>query len=178
LDGKRYHAPINVEREFAKFAKLDTIDDMIIQEGSEEEDSSSDDEGTKSGEEDSDTDARLQDNHQDSTKQNDDQEMVDPTEYIHAFTHFSYLFTNRQAMVCDLQGVYNSDMIPPTFELTDPAIHYRSRSGKSNVFGRTDLGEDGMDLFFDTHHCNQVCKLMRLSRKNKSWQKQWRGRPL
>ena len=92
MDGNRYHAPINVEREFAK---VDTIGDMIIQEGSEEGDSSSDDEGTKSREEDSDTDARLQDNHQDSTKQNDDQEVVDPTEYIHAFTHFSYLFTNR-----------------------------------------------------------------------------------
>merc|ERR1712003_307780 len=74
-------------------------------------------------------------------------------------------------MVCDLQGVYNSDMIPPVFELTDPAIHYKSKSGKSNVFGRTDAGEAGMDLFFKTHRCSQVCKWMQLSRKLKNWHK-------
>ena len=54
-------------------------------------------------------------------------------------------------MVCDLQGVYNSDMVPPTFKLTDPVIHYRSKSGKNNVFGRTDAGECGIDLFLKTH---------------------------
>ena len=154
---------MNVEREFAK---LDLIDD-IIEEESDEEDSSEDG-----------GDESVEDCYVEEVDTMNETEEVEPTEHIQAFTHFSYLFTNRRAMVCDLQGVYNSDMTPPTFELTDPAIHYKSKSGKSNVFGRTDLGEDGMDLFFATHQCNKVCKMMRLSRKNKSWQKQWRGRPL
>ena len=169
IDGKYYHAPIDIEREFAKLDILTC--DNIIEEGSEEEDSS--DEGSVESEEDN----SNKDEEVDYCAvflTNDDQ--VDPTEYIHAFTHFTYLFTNKQAMVCDLQGVYNSDMTPPTFELTDPAIHYRSKSGKNNVFGRTDAGEAGMDLFFKTHKCNRVCKLMQLSRKNKAWKKQWRGK--
>eukprot|EP00980_Cylindrotheca_fusiformis_P003962 scaffold871_cov130-Cylindrotheca_fusiformis.AAC.39 len=99
---------------------------------------------------------------------------VKPTDYIQAFSHFTYLFTARQALVCDLQGVYNYDMVPPTFELTDPAIHYRSKSGKRNVFGRTDAGEAGMDMFFRTHHCSKVCKLMQLSRRCKKWKAKWR----
>ena len=87
---------------------------------------------------------------------NDDQ--VDPTYYIQAFTHFTYLFTNKQAMVCDLQGVYNSDMDPPTFELTDPEIYYRSKSGKNNVFGRTDPGEAGMGLLKQSKNRKMVNK--------------------
>ncbi len=152
-----------------------------MEEGSEEE---SDDEiGEDSDEEDSliaddknnddDDGVDEQVNHEVTTT---NEEQVNHTDYIQAFTHFTYLFTNKEAMVCDLQGVYNADMVPPTFELTDPAIHYRSKSGKSNVFGRTDAGERGMDLFFKTHKCNRVCKLMKLSRKNKRWKRQWRSR--
>ena len=99
---------------------------------------------------------------------------VEPTDYVQAFTHFTYLFTVRQVMVCDLQGVYNYDLVPPTFEFTDPAIHYRSKKGRRHVFGRTDDGEAGMDKFFETHKCNQVCKLMQLSRRNRNWRKKWR----
>lgn len=100
---------------------------------------------------------------------------IEPADYIHAFTHFTYLFTNKRLMVCDLQGVYNSNMVPPVFELTDPAIHYKSKTGKNNVYGRTDAGEEGIALFFKTHHCNHVCKLMQLSRKNKHWKRTWKS---
>jgi hypothetical protein len=55
-------------------------------------------------------------------------------------------------MVCDLQGIFNADMIPPTFELTDPAIHYASAKGRWMVFGRTDKGRSGTKAFFKTHH--------------------------
>ena len=143
----------------------------MIEEGSEEEDSS-DDEDIEVEEE----NLKQVDIFTSYDGQATDDPQVDPTDYIQAFTHFTYIFTNKQALVCDLQGVYNSDMVPPTFELTDPAIHYRSASGRSNVFGRTDAGEEGMELFFKTHDCNQVCKLMQLSRKNKGWKKQWRGK--
>jgi hypothetical protein len=54
---------------------------------------------------------------------------IKPSDYLQAFTHFSYRFTNRKVMVCDLQGVFDTDTIPPTFELSDPVIHYASKSG-------------------------------------------------
>ena len=132
MNWKRYHPPINVEREFVK---LNVIDENI-EEGKDEEDSSENEEDkfgkvfSTGG-----TDAL------------EDTDAFDPTEYIPAFTHFSYLFPQRDMMVCDLQGVNNSDTIPPTFELTDPSVHDRSKSGRRNVFDKT-------------------------------WKKQWRGRPL
>ena len=46
-----------------------------------------------------------------------------------AFTHFTYRFTKKKVMVCDLQGIFNTDLTPPTIELTDPAIHYASMGG-------------------------------------------------
>ena len=152
-----------MEREFAKLDVRTFEIDEVIEEGSEEsEDESSEELSTN--------EARENVHKLNETSQN----QMEPSDYIQAFTHFTYLFTNRQAMVCDLQGVYNSDMIPPVFELTDPAIHYKSKSGKSNVFGRTDAGEAGMDLFFKTHRCSQVCKWMQLSRNNKNWKKAWK----
>ena len=157
IDGKYHHAPIDIEREFQQ---LNGVDNMVIQEESEEE---SDDD------EDLDEPMALADGL--DAKKNDEIELTD---YVQAFTHFTYLFTARQVMVCDLQGVYNYDLVPPTFELTDPAIHYRSRKGRRHVFGRTDDGEAGMDKFFQTHMCTKVCKMMQLSRKNKDWRKQWR----
>jgi hypothetical protein len=99
-----------------------------------------------------------------------------PADYLQAFTHFSYLFTGKQVMVCDLQGVLNTDRVPPTFELTDPAIHYSSTVGRRMVFGHTDLGSEGMDRFFKTHKCSPVCKYMNLSHTNREWKRHWKSR--
>ena len=73
-------------------------------------------------------------------------DVLKSSDYLQAFTHFPYLYTNRKVMVCDLQGVYNADASPPTFELSDPAIHYGSKR-RQMVFGRTDKGRKGMQLF-------------------------------
>ena len=62
-------------------------------------------------------------------------------------------------LFCDLQGVV-SDTNPPIFELTDPVIHFRSRHGRKNVFGRTDHGPKGMHNFFQTHKCSSLCKML------------------
>ena len=78
-------------------------------------------------------------------------------------------------MVCDLQGVFNTDMVPPTIELTDPAIHYASSRGRRSVFGRTDKGRSGMKAFFSTHKCTYVCKSLHLSARNKQWNRDWRN---
>ena len=74
-----------------------------------------------------------------------------------AFTHFTYSWTKREKMVCDLQGVLDKSRVPPVFEFTDPVIHYQSNSGRTRVFGRTDHGFKGMQEFFKTHKCNNVC---------------------
>jgi len=42
-----------------------------------------------------------------------------------AFSHFTYRYTKRKLLVCDLQGVLSGTS--PLLELTDPVIHFRSR---------------------------------------------------
>ena len=83
-----------------------------------------------------------------------------------AFSHFTYMWTKREKIVCDLQGVLDTSQKPPVFEFTDPVIHYKSKSGRRNVFGRTDKGHDGIKDFFKTHKCNNVCKALGLSPDN------------
>ncbi|CAM9600243.1 unnamed protein product [Ectocarpus sp. 4 AP-2014] len=84
--------------------------------------------------------------------------------YPQAFSHFSYWQTRRRMLVCDLQGVLSSSAPGEdragVFELTDPIIHYRSKSGRTQVYGKTDLGKSGMNKFFETHRCNDVCRLL------------------
>lgn len=147
------HVPIDVDFELKKLRNKDTPDLGAIEEGDSEEEEDSSDESQSGGSVDSFHGEKVSD-------------------YLQAFTHFTYLFTNKKVMVCDLQGVFNDDMVPPTFELTDPAIHYRS-SRREMVFGRTDKGRKGMDLFFHTHKCTPICKSLQLSGKNRRWRKQW-----
>jgi Alpha-kinase family len=97
---------------------------------------------------------------------------IPPSAYMQAFSHCTYEFTNKKVLVCDLQGIYNTDFCPPTFELTDPAIHYRSAKDRKMVYGRTDKGIRGIDLFFATHTCSVLCHLVCLS-KNPDWKKSW-----
>ena len=90
----------------------------------------------------------------------------EPESYVQAFSHFSYRITRRKMLVCDLQGVQSASGVGEdragVFELTDPVIHYQSKS-RSGVYGRTDLGKKGMHRFFETHQCNDVCRLLGLS---------------
>ena len=165
VDGRICHRPMDVDRELAKLDNhIDKPlgDMMIIEEGSEEEDSSDDDE---------DNDDDIHGYH---LEEEDSRNDFKPSDYLQAFSHFTYLFTNRKVLVCDLQGVYNTDMVPPTFELSDPAVHYRSTKGRNMVFGRTDKGQKGIQLFFNSHKCTGICKIMELSKKNANWNKQWR----
>lgn len=88
-----------------------------------------------------------------------------PEDFLQAFSHFSYWSSERRMLVCDLQGVLSEHASPQgicagVFELTDPVIHYKSTSGRQQVFGNTDLGKRGMRKFFETHDCNDVCLLL------------------
>ena len=78
-----------------------------------------------------------------------------------AFSCFTYRYTKRKMLVCDLQGVFNTSSSPALFELTDPVIHYSSATGRKNVYGRTDRGKKGMHDFFKTHKCGELCRMLR-----------------
>lgn len=90
-------------------------------------------------------------------------------DFLQAFSHFSYSTTRRRMLVCDLQGVMSRNtvrddaILAGQFQLTDPVIHYRSSSGRKQVYGKTDLGKKGAHRFFTTHDCNDVCRLLGLS---------------
>ena len=77
-----------------------------------------------------------------------------------AFSCFSYRFSGKRFLVCDLQGVLDVTSSPPCFELTDPVIHYRSRTDRRGVFGRTDRGPKGIDNFYKTHQCTELCRAL------------------
>jgi hypothetical protein len=79
-----------------------------------------------------------------------------------AFSHFTYRYTRRKSLVCDLQGVLSpqTSTSPPVFEFTDPVIHYKSSRGRRHVFGRTDRGHKGITEFFKTHECSELCKML------------------
>lgn len=66
------------------------------------------------------------------------------------FCHFSYVASDRELLICDIQGV--GDIY------TDPQIH--SRDGKG--FGKGNLGRVGINHFLSTHRCNHICKFLRL----------------
>lgn len=66
-----------------------------------------------------------------------------------AFSHYTWQKSEGDLMVVDLQGVKKT--------LTDPQIH-----SQEDRFGRGNFGSKGMDAFFATHTCNDICKLLNL----------------
>jgi hypothetical protein len=84
------------------------------------------------------------------------------TDFLDAFSHWSYVHTGHKLLVCDLQGVLNEEGRAPTFQLTDPAIC--SRNKKQFRYGNTDLGMRGIRMFDQGHICNKVCKCLGLPR--------------
>ncbi|KAI0401052.1 kinase-like domain-containing protein [Xylaria palmicola] len=68
---------------------------------------------------------------------------------MQALSHFSYANSSGQLLLCDLQGgPYNGGFI-----LSDPVI-----MSQRLAYGPTDLGPEGIRLFFQTHRCGQFCK--------------------
>jgi hypothetical protein len=85
-----------------------------------------------------------------------------------AFSHFSYVKSRRTLIVVDLQGVLTvSKQGGNMFELTDPVIHRRDKkAGRQWDFGRTDRGKAGINAFFRTHQCSEMCKLLGLEKES------------
>ena len=88
---------------------------------------------------------------------------VELLDFPQAFSHFSYIHTERKMLVCDLQGVLDESVWPPMYELTDPVIHYASSGGRTKVYGRTDRGKKGIADFFSSHKCNVLCRVLGLT---------------
>eukprot|EP00667_Euglena_gracilis_P006207 EG_transcript_6258 len=61
-----------------------------------------------------------------------------------AFSHFSYFHSGRQHLIVDIQGF--GDVY------TDPQVHSNTRP-----FSLGNLRQAGIDKFFATHRCNNVC---------------------
>ena len=80
----------------------------------------------------------------------------DINDAMQAFSHFTWKKSGHRILVCDLQGILTDKGIV----LTDPCIH--SRDEDLIRYGRTNLGEVGVILFFATHKCNKVCSAMGL----------------
>lgn len=88
------------------------------------------------------------------------------SDFLQAFSHWAYVESDHNLLVCDLQGVLNEEGRHPRFQLTDPCICSR----RSPRYGKTDLGVKGYRNFRRTHDCNAVCRGLGLpsfgSRKN------------
>ncbi|KAL2064185.1 hypothetical protein VTL71DRAFT_4679 [Oculimacula yallundae] len=70
------------------------------------------------------------------------------SEAMQALSHFSYHDSNRQLLLCDLQGgIYQDDFI-----LSDPMI-----MSQTQEYGPSDLGIDGINSFFIRHRCGFFC---------------------
>jgi hypothetical protein len=80
-----------------------------------------------------------------------------------AFSHWTNVYTQRELLVCDIQGRLDMADNYPIFILTDPCIH---SNGKKS-FGRTDHGKDGMRNFHKTHQCNAVCEILGIANKSR-----------
>ncbi|XP_063721949.1 alpha-protein kinase vwkA-like [Symsagittifera roscoffensis] len=71
------------------------------------------------------------------------------SEALPAFSHYTYDASDRELVVCDLQGVRSHNY----YYLTDPAI-----CSRDELYGPTDIGVTGIAMFFENHICTEICK--------------------
>lgn len=100
-------------------------------------------------------------NENEEEEEEDDGGEMDVQEVPQAFSHYSFEASDGKQLVCDLQGTWNS---ADGFILTDPVVHYVSKSGRKHTNGATDKGSDGVIKFFKTHVCGILCTSMGLKK--------------
>jgi elongation factor 2 kinase len=80
-----------------------------------------------------------------------------------AFSHFTWEASGKKLIVVDIQGVDDY--------YTDPQIHIidEVQPGEANFFSEYstaspgNLGTQGVEKFFETHQCNEICKQLGLA---------------
>ena len=78
---------------------------------------------------------------------------------LDAFSHWTWVHTDGEKLVCDLQGHReDNNGLPHAGEryyylLTDPAT-----CTPCHDYGESDLGQSGIDAFFAHHTCNEWCE--------------------
>ena len=127
-----------------ELVKVQSLDLGAIDEGSEDENASTD-------EEDEATHRVIQ------------PVLFSASDVAQAFSHFTYQTSKRKRLVCDLQGVF--DERANVMRFSDPVIHYYNlnRSDRRCVHGRTDRGVKGFRMFFETHnngYHGHLCRLV------------------
>ena len=75
-----------------------------------------------------------------------------------AFSHYTWVKSEKRLIICDLQGVTRCNKI----FLTDPAIHCEDYMLLQPKYGGNNLGPPGIKKFFASHKCNNVCIKMKL----------------
>ena len=79
------------------------------------------------------------------------------TDFLQAFSHWTYVKSYNNTLVCDLQGILDNEGVRPKFRLTDPAI-----CSKERRYGKTDIGLSGIRNWCRTHRCSPVCRALNL----------------
>ena len=80
------------------------------------------------------------------------------SDLLQAFSHYTWITSRKTLLICSPQG-FKKKLQNKIF-LTDPTIH---SSGEGGKYGNTDCGMKGVQKFFDTHVCSDICKKMNIS---------------
>ncbi|KAK3286496.1 hypothetical protein CYMTET_5945, partial [Cymbomonas tetramitiformis] len=91
----------------------------------------------------------------------DDAAAPEPIEAPQCFSHFSFVASSHDKLVCDLQGTWNAT---DGYLFTDPVMHRISLKAHAN--GATDKGLSGIERFFGSHTCGPLCTRLRLPSPN------------
>ena len=89
---------------------------------------------------------------------------------LDAFSHWTWVHTGGNALVCDLQGHCEEDDGLPHrgdlyyYLLTDPAI-----CTPCHEYGESDTGQAGIETFFAHHTCNEWCKRLDIDYERPSY---------
>lgn len=89
-----------------------------------------------------------------------------------AFSHWTWVETDGQILVCDLQGVRDN---PRGYWLTDnPRGYWLTEAAilsPGQKYGKTDIGNVGIHNFFDSHVCTTICESLGIEEKCPSQRK-------
>ena len=85
---------------------------------------------------------------------------IDPNyvDLVLALSHWTHYISSGYLMIADCKGIVVRQKGHTRVILTDPTIHCQDPTR----FGRLNLAEAGMQMFFNTHECKHHCKHLKL----------------